>query len=184
MVSRTRFLSIIAASFATVCLLGPATSFWGKEKSKDKPLVVDANDPTVRLFQLLDASHDGKLKGLYVIADVRRDLQNPDREVQRVLRVEYDKARLYGRLNIYARVVDKLGPEQLKSYTPQLIYDFGAEDVEKFTKTEAGPFGMTGDTYFLAKMDSPLTTAPVTDEVRQAYEALVSQYVLPALSKK
>ena len=182
---RRRILWIIAAAVTVGCLFGPAPDSWGKEKKGKEVLdVVEPNDATLRLFQILDTNYGGKLKDMYVVADVQTDRNNPSREVQRVLRVEYDKARAYGRLNIYSRVVDKLGAEQLQSYTPQLIYDYGGEDVEKYTKTEPGRFGRTGDTFCLAKTDSPLVTSPVTDDVRKAYETLVTQYLMPALQKK
>jgi hypothetical protein len=56
--------------------------------------------------------------------------------------------------------------------------------LEKFTKTDPGPFGKTGDLYLQATENGPLATAPITDEVRKEYETYVAQWLLPALEKK
>jgi hypothetical protein len=133
---------------------------------------------------LLDSSRGGKLSGFFVVADVYKDPSSPDEELQHVLRAEYDKDRGFAKLNLYVRSVGKIGPEQLKIYSPKELYDFGISDQEKFMKTEPGPFGKPGDTYLRAEGDRPVASAPVTEDVRKAYDSFVSQYLLPALQKK
>ncbi|HEV2352403.1 MAG TPA: hypothetical protein VG028_21415 [Terriglobia bacterium] len=154
--------------------------------AKEKPAPVDPNDPTVRLFQLLDETRDGKLSDFYVLADVYKDKTsaNPEAEFQHVLSVDYDKNRSFGKLNIHVRTLDKLAPEQLKTYTAKQIYDFGDDDSEKFVKSEPGPLGRQGDMYLRATADRPLNDTPITDDVRKAYEFYITQYIIPALQKK
>lgn len=153
---------------------------------KERTPPVDPNDVTVRLFQLLDDTHGGKLSDFCILADVYKDKNssNPDAEFQHVLRVDYDKDRGYGKLTIHIRTLDKLAPEQLKTYSPKQIYDFGDDDSEKFIKSESGPLGRPGDLYLRATADHPVADTPITDEVRKAYEAYVTQYIIPALQKK
>jgi hypothetical protein len=152
--------------------------------AKEKPVVVSPDDVTLRLYQLLDTSYAGKLPDFYVVGDVYKDPKNPDKELQHVFKAEYEKARAFGRLRLYVRSVDKLTPGQLKDYTPQQVYEFADNDVEKFTKTDPGPLGRTGDLYFQATENGPLATSPITDEARKEYEAYVSQWLMPALEKK
>ena len=152
--------------------------------AKEKPLAVSPDDVTLRLFQLLDSSDAGKLPELYEVGDVYKDPKNPDKELQHVFKVEYDKTRAFGRLRIYVRGVDELTPGQLKDYTPKQIYEFADADMEKFSKTDPGPLGRTGDLYFQASENGPLATTPITDEARKEYEAYVSQWIMPALEKK
>lgn len=152
--------------------------------AKDKTPPVDPNDATLRLYQLLDTSRGGKLTGFCVVADVYKDPSSPDEELQHVLRAEYDKDRGFAKLNLYIRSVGKIGPEQMKMYSPKELYEFGISDQEKFMKTEPGPFGRAGDTYLRAEGDRPLSSAPVTDDIRKAYDFFVSQHLLPALQKK
>jgi len=151
---------------------------------KEKVAPVDANDSTYRLFQLLDTARSGKLTDFCLIADVYRDPNNPNEELQHILRAEYDKNRGYARLSLYVRSVGKIEPDQMKTYTPKDFYEFGQEDREKFMKTDPGPFGRPGDTYLRCDGDRPLATAPITDEVRKAYEFYLTQHLLPALQKK
>ena len=152
--------------------------------AKEKPMVVSPDDVTLRLFQLLDSSYSGKLAEFYLLGDVYKDPKSPDKELQHVFKVEYEKARAFGRLRLYVRSVDKLTPGQLKDYTPQQVYEFADADLEKFTKTDPGPLGRTGDLYFQATENGPLATSPVTDEVRKQYESYVAQWLMPALEKK
>ena len=146
--------------------------------------VADPNDPTVKLFQLLDSSYGGKLGDFYLLADIYPDPKNPGQEVQHVLRVEYDRNLSFGKLKLYVRSVAKMQPDQLKAYTPKMAYEFGVEDSEKFMKAEPGPLGRVGDLYLRSSEDHPLAKAPVTDEARKTYERLLTDYVLPALQKK
>lgn len=150
-----------------------------KHKSQDNP-----NDPTARLFQILDNSYGGKLTNFYLLADVYADPENPDKEYQRVLLVDYDKSRFFGRFRIFVRSVGKLTPTQLQSYTPQQVYDFGETDSAKFEKINPGPLGGNGDLYLQASDNGPLQTAPITDKVRQEYDSLLTKYILPAVEKK
>lgn len=178
---RLKFLHLWLAAL----ILGGASGIGAPAlRAKDKTPPVDPNDPTLRLYQFLDASRGGKLSGFFVVADVYKDPSSPDEELQHIIRVEYDKERGFARLNLYVRSVGKIGPEQMKTYTPKEFYDFGIADQEKFMKTDPGPFGKTGDTYLHSAGDRPLASAPVTDEVRKAYDFFVSQHLLPALQKK
>jgi hypothetical protein len=118
------------------------------------------------------------------MADVYPDPKNAGQELQRVLRVEYDKARAFGKLKVYVRSVGKMQADQLKTYTPKMVYEFGVEDAEKFVKTEAGPLGRAGDLYLRSSEEHPLATTPITDEARKTYQRLVADHVLPALQKK
>jgi len=152
--------------------------------AKDKTPFVDPNDATLRLYQLLDNSRGGKLTGFFVVADVYKDPSSPDEELQHVLRIEYDKDRGFAKLNLYVRSVGKIGPEQMKMYTPKELYDFGISDQEKYMKTEPGSFGRSGDNYLRSDGDRPLASAPVTENVRKNYDLFVSQHLLPALQKK
>ena len=148
----------------------------------------DPNDVTARLFQLLDDSHDGKLADFYVLADLYKDKDKdsstPNEELQHVLRVDYDKERNFGKLSLHVRTLTKLAPDQLKTYTPKQIYDFGDEDTEKFVKSDAGELGRRGDMYLRATANRPPADTPISDEVRKAYEFYLTQYVIPALQKK
>ncbi len=74
--------------------------------------------------------------------------------------------------------------DQLKVYTPKMVYEYGVEDAEKFVKTDPGPFGRPGDDYLRSGEDRPLARSPITDEVRKAYEHLVTDLILPAVQKK
>jgi len=170
----------LASLFLAVAGGTLAPSLWAKDKTPP----IDPNDPTLRLYQLLDDTRAGKLADFYLIADVYKNPDNADEELQHILRVEYDKSRVFGRLNIYLRSISKILPEQMKIYTPKEFYDFGLSDLEKFVKTEPGPFGKPADMYLHAGNDRPLATAPVTDEVRKAYEAYLTQQLIPALQKK
>jgi hypothetical protein len=152
--------------------------------AKEKEVPVSPNDPTYRLYQLLDTSYGGKLDEFYVIADTFQDPKKPGQEDQHILKLEYDKAHAFGKLRIYVRTVAKLTPAQLKTYTPKQIFDFAEEDSQKFTKTDPGPLGKTGDLYFVAKGNRPLASVPITDQARKEYDDFVTQYLLPALAKK
>jgi hypothetical protein len=156
----------------------------GFHLAKEKTPTVSPDDLTLRLFQLLDTSYGGKLSEFYVIGDVYKDPTTPDKELQHVFKAEYEKGRAFGRFRLYVRSLDKLTAGQLKDYTPKQIYEFGDLDVEKFSKTDPGPFGKTGDLYFQASANGPLATAPITDEARKEYETYVAQWLLPALEKK
>ena len=120
----------------------------GRLGAKEKTPPISPNDPTVRLYNLLDSKYNGKLDDFCVLADVVNDPKNPGQAQQHVLRIEYSKDRAFGKLNIHVRTVAQLTPEQLKTYTPKQIYDFAETDSAKFTKTDPGPFGKPGDVYF------------------------------------
>jgi hypothetical protein len=152
--------------------------------AKEKNPPISPDDPTLRLYQLLDSSYGGKLAELYIIADIFKDAKKPDQENQHLLRVEYDKNRLFGKLRITVRTVAKLTPEQLKTYDAKQAFDFAEVDSEKFTKTDPGPLGRTGDVYARAEEGRPLASAPITDETRSAYERFITEHILPALQKK
>jgi hypothetical protein len=150
---------------------------YGKEKAPR----VDPSDPTLRLFDFLDSTRNGKLEDFFTLADVYTE---QGKEFQRVVRVDYDKSRAFGKLRIWVRSVAKMAPEQLETYTPKQVYDFGEVDLEKFVKTEAGEFGKQGDIYLRGDADNPLATSPIAEGARKSYQMLVAQYLLPALQKK
>jgi len=181
----TRVVPTIAAGALLAALLsglGSAVRLTAKDKAAPP---VAADDPTLRLFDLLNSKYNGKLDDFYLLADTFNDPAKPDQAEQHVLRVEYDKSKAFGRLKFYVRTVDQLTPEQLKAYTPKDIYGFAESDSEKFTKTDPGSFGRTGDVYFQpTSPGGPLGTSPVTDEVQARYDRYVTQYILPALQKK
>lgn len=170
----------IAALVSTVA----AAAFFGTADvrlghAKEKP--VDPNDPTLRLYDVLDTTRSGKLQDFFLLADIYAD---QGKDYQHVLRIEYEKARAFGKLRIWVRSVAKMAPEQLQAYTSKQVYDFGEIDLEKFVKTDPGEFGRQGDIYLRGDAENPLATAPITDSVRKSYEMLVTEYILPALQKK
>jgi hypothetical protein len=181
---RIRFMAVfmVATLFSTLSAAGMA----GKEKGpgKDKTLAVTENDPTYRLFQLLDTTRGGKLADFYVIAGLYKNPQNPQEEFQWVVRVVYGKDLAFGRLTLHLRSVAKMSPAQMSTYSPKEIYEFAESDVEKYAKTDPGPFGGKGDLYFHTTDSGPLRTVPITGEVQQTYEMLLTQYILPALGRK
>jgi hypothetical protein len=175
-----------ASAWMLVMLLVAGLSGNGAQAllAKEKVAPVDTNDPTYRLFQLLDTARSGKLTDFYLIADVYKDPANPNVELQHILRADYDKNRGFARLSLYVRSVGKIAPEQMRVYTPKEFYEFGLADLEKFMKTDPGPFGGLGDAYLHSDGERPLATAPITDDMRRAYELFVTQHLLPALQKK
>ena len=166
------------------CLAGIPLSVHAVGKDDPKPVRGDPNDPTFRLSQAIDTLKGGKLTDFYVLADVYKDPAQPNEESQHILKVEYDKAKMFGKLQIVVRSVGKIHPDQMKAYTTKDFFEFGLSDQSKFIKTEAGPFGKPGDMYLRSTPDRPLSSAPVTDDVRKDYEAFVTEYVLPAVEKK
>ena len=157
----------------------------GIATAKDRLAAVSSDDPTLRLYSLLDTKLGGKLEDFYLLADTFSDPQNPNQSQQHVLKLEYDKSRAFGKLRIYVRTVDQLTPDQLKTYNTKEIYDFAESESEKFTKTDPGNFGRTGDVYFQpTSPGGPLGTATATPEVQSRYEHYVTQFVIPALEKK
>lgn len=164
---------------ATSLLVIAVPSAWARRK---KP-TVDTNDPTYKLYQLLNNSYGGKLSNYYLLANVYAEPQNPKEQFQRVLRIDYDKDRYFGRFRIYVRVVGKLSQAQLQTYNVKQIYKFGESDSEEFEKIDPGPFGGTGDLYLKAASNGPLAPATITDQVQKEYDTLVTKYILPALEK-
>jgi hypothetical protein len=181
--TKSRVLPIIAGSFLAVFVFtgGNAVRLGAKEKTP----TVGPDDPTLRLYNILDSKFGGKLEGLCMLADTFTDAKNPQQVQQRVLRIEYNKANVFGRLRIYVRTVDMPSQEQLKAYSPKEIYEYAETDSEKFTKTDPGSFGKPGDVYSLPSMPGgPLGTVPITEEARARYERYITQYILPALEKR
>jgi hypothetical protein len=181
----TRALPTIAVGALLATLLygvGNAVRLAAKDKG---PPPVAADDPTLRLFDLLNSKYNGKLDDFYLLTDTFSDPAKPGETEQHVMRIEYDKSKAFGKLKIYVRTVDQLTPEQLKAYTPKDVYSFAESDSEKFTKTDPGSFGRTGDVYFQpTSPGGPLGTSPVTDDVQAKYDRYVTQYIMPALEKK
>ena len=161
---------LVTAGFATVAA--------GKNVPK---AAVDPNDVTVRLFHSLDDSFAGKFDD-YVLADLYTDAST-GQEYRHILHIDYDKSRTFGRLNIYIRSVAKMTPEQHAIYTPKEIFDFAQSDLEKFIKTDPGPYGGTGDLYFHSLDGGPLVHAAINNEMEKRYADIVTQFVIPALEK-
>ena len=181
MKTRWRAIFAMAVGLFVLALCGNASRVAAKEKTP----AVSSDDPTLRLYQLLDSQYGGKLPEFYVLADLIADPNNPDRQEQHVLKIEYDKDHAFGKFRIYVRTVDKLTPVQLSTYTPKQIYDYAESDAAKFTKTDPGTFGRPGDVYFHAvSPGGPLGTAPVTEQVRATYDRYVTKFIIPALEKK
>lgn len=170
---------VFLASISLLVLAIP--SVWARRKKKE---AVNPNDPTYKLYQLLNSQYGGKLTDFYLLANIHADPQNPKVELQRVLRVDYDKNQYFGRFRIYVRSVEKLTPAQLKTYSVKQIYQFGQSDDAEFEKIDPGPLGESGDLYLTATSAGPLAPAPISDEVRQEYELLITKYILPALEKQ
>jgi hypothetical protein len=169
-----------AALLAMLLALGwGGMELWAREHQPTLP-----PGPTPDLFELLNNSYNGKLSDFYVLADTYPDPNNAEQKLTHVLSVDYDKTRVFGKLTIHVRVVDKLQPQQLKTYTPEQIFDFGQYDAEKFVKTGDGGLGQPGDMFLQAKGDMPLASAPITDKVREEYDTFLTQYLIPALKKK
>lgn len=150
-------------------------------RHKDKE-AVPANDVTSRVYQIADQSLQGKFS-LYLLADLYPDPANPGSQLQRVLRVVYDKDLYFGRFAIHVRSVGKLTPAQLSTYTPEEIFNYGNGDSAEYEKINPGRFGKTGDLFLASTGGGPLATAPITPEVQAEYERLVTTYVLPAVEK-
>jgi hypothetical protein len=179
----TQRFAIIAGAVLTILVWGGGNP--PRLGAKDKNPQVNPNDPTFRLYSLLDSKYNGKLDGFILLADVFNDPKLPGQPQQHVIRVDYGKDRAFGKLNIQVRTVAQLTPEQLKAYDPKQIWDYAETDTAKFTKTDPGPFGKQGDVYFEpASEGGALATVTVTPEVQAEYERLVTQYLLPALEKK
>jgi hypothetical protein len=182
MKTNARTLVVIVGTVFALLVIGGGNT--GRLSAKEKGTQIGPDDPTLRLYNLLDSKYNGKLEDYYVLADIVNDPKSPGQAQQHVLRVEYNKERAFGKLRIYVRTVAQLSPDQLKSYGPKQIYDFAETDSAKFTKTDPGPFGKPGDVYFEAVDGRALGTATATPEVQAQYEQFVTQYLLPALEKK
>ena len=183
MKTSARELVMIVGTVFTLLVFGAGGA--GRLGAKEKTPQVDPNDPTVHLYGLLDSKYNGKLDDFCVLADVFNDPKNPGQPQQHVLRIEYAKDRAFGKLRIYVRTIAQLSPDQLKTYTPKQVYDFAESDSAKFTKTDPGPFGKSGDLYFQPTSDGgPLGQVTATPEVQTQYEHYVTQYIIPALEKK
>src|SRR5208283_4715821 len=153
--------------------------------AKEKSSQVSSDDPTYRLYSLLDSKYNGKLEDFFLLADVVNDPKNPGQPQQHILRVDYSKDRGFGKLNIHMRTVGQVTPDQLKAYTPKQIFEFAESDTAKFTKTDPGGFGKPGDVYIMPVSDGgAMASASVTSEVQALYQHLVTDYILPALEKK
>ncbi len=183
MKTKARIRGIIGGAILTLLILGGSNA--GRLGAKDKTPPVGPDDPTLRLYNLLDSKYNGKLEDYYVLADTVNDPKNPGQTQQHVLRIDYSKDRAFGKLLVYVRTVAQLSPEQLKSYSPKQIYDYAETESAKYTKTDPGSFARQGDVYFEpASEGGPMKTTPPTPEAEAEYDRLVSQHILPALEKK
>ena len=173
-----KFMVVILAATSLLAIAVP--SAWAKKKHAS----VNPDDPTYMLYQLLNDSYGGKLADYYLLANLYPDPQDPSNQLQRVIRVDYNKTLFFGRFHIYVRSVGKLSPAQMKTYDAKQIYDFGESDDTEFEKINPGPLGGTGDLYLKATSNGPLAHTTVTDQARQEYDMLITKYILPALKKK
>ncbi len=169
----------------TAAVVGVLTCFMltGLAYSKQKK-EQNGNDLTGQLYNYLDSNQNGKLQDFYLMADSFPDPKNPGKELQHVLKVDYDRSRFFGRFRIYVRTVGKPDAVQLKAYTTKQIFDFGEADSDVFEKINPGTFGVTGDLYLHSEGNNPPVSSPITADVRKEYSTLVSQYIMPALQKK
>jgi len=182
---RTRVKALVVVGGAVFAMLLTAGRDSGRLGAKEKATQIGPNDPTVRLYNLLDSKYNGKLDDIFLLPDLVSDPKNPGQPQQHVLRVEYNKDHAFGKLSIHVRTVGQLTPEQLKAYNPKQIYDYAETDSAKFTKTDPGPFGKPGDVYFEPTADGgAMGTVPVTPEVQAQYERFVTDHLLPILEKK
>lgn len=175
---KKKYLVAILAAISLLAIALP--SAWAKKRHDS----VSPDDPTYKLYQLLNDSYGGKLSDYYLLVNLYSDPQDPTNQLQRVIRVDYDKDLFFGRFHIFVRSVGKLTPDQMKTYDAKQIYDFGESDDTKYEKIDPGELGGTGDLYLKASADGPLAPAPITDEARQDYDMLITKYLLPALQKK
>jgi hypothetical protein len=180
---KVHFLSL---AFSTSLMIFGAVLPYGSGSllsAREKTPFVNPNDPTVKLYALLDTKHDGKLEEFYFLGDVFKDASHPDQEWQHVILAEYNKNLFFGRFKMTVRSISKPTPDQLKAYTVKALYDFGS-DSARFAKIDPGTFGQKGDLYMVVAADKPIASAPITPEVQATYEKYVSQYLLPALEKE
>jgi hypothetical protein len=177
-VRNNKYMVAVLAAISLLVIALP--SAWAKKKHDP----VNPDDPTYKLYQLLNDTSGGKLTDYYLLANIYPDPQDPEDQLQRVIRVDYDKSLFFGRFRIYVRSVGKLTPAQMKSYDAKQIYDFGESDDTKYEKIDPGELGGTGDLYLKASANGPLVPAPITDQARQDYDMLITKYLLPALEKK
>jgi len=178
-ISAARRPEVIAILSVVFCSVYTGADLQGKEKK----IEVDPNDCTCRLFQFLDESRGGKLDDFYVLGDLYQDPKSGD-QLRHIFKVEYDKGRAFGKLRISVRAVGKMNDQQLSTYTPQQIFDFGESELEKIVRTDCGAFGKPGDVDLIPNDDGALATVAITDDTRKRYDGYVCQYILPALQKK
>ena len=175
-------LPMLGRAVVTLFILGGAA---GLLQAREHNSASDPNDPTHRLFALLDDKFGGKLDSFYVLADLVPDPTAAGQQLQRIVEIDYGKDRGFGKLNLHVRSVAPLTPDQLKAYTTKQLFDFAVADSEKFIKTDSGPFGRPGDVYFQSTADNgALASTTINSQVQSDYDTLVSQYLIPALEKK
>jgi hypothetical protein len=167
---------------SAIGLLMMSSAVFALAHAKRKANPASPDDPTARVFQLLDDSYSGKLRNFCLLAGTYSNPGQPDQVLEHVLQVNYDKTRFFGRFRISVRGVSQLTPAQLKEYTPDQIYGFGS-DVAKFEKINPGPFGEAGDLYFRANAQGALAQAPITGDAIAHYDSFLTQYIVPALQK-
>src|SRR5438876_9354944 len=127
---RTSIEVLRAASLIAVLFLGSIPPGGGTLYAKHKGEQADPDDATSRLFQLLDSARDGKLADYYLLADLYKDPNEPDDEYRHVLRVNYDKSRGFGKLNVWVRRLGKMIARQLEAYTRRQLDGFADADQE------------------------------------------------------
>ncbi len=180
---RSKAQALVVFGCTILALIGGSHA--SRLAAKEKPNPIGPNDPTLRLYNLLDSKFNGKLDDIFLLSDIAADPKNPGQPQQHVLRVDYNKDRAFGKLSIHVRTVGQLTPEQLKAYNAKQIYDYAETDSAKFTKTDPGSLGRPGDLYLEPTPDGgAMATVPITPEIQAQYDRFVSQYLLPILEKK
>ena len=137
-----RTLVIIGGAVLTLLVLGGGNA--GRLGAKDKAPQVSPNDPTVRLYNLLDSKYNGKLDDFYVLADVFNDPKNPGQHNSTFSASITARTGHLGNFNIHVRTVAQLTPEQLKTYTPKQIFDFAETDSGEVHQDRSGPLWQAG----------------------------------------
>ena len=104
MKSQTKTYPKVGGTILALLVLGQVGRLAAREKSSP----TDPNDPTHRLFTLLDDKFNGKIEGFYMLADLVPDPKNAGQQLQRVIEIDYGKDRAFGKLNLHVRTVAPL----------------------------------------------------------------------------
>jgi hypothetical protein len=73
--SRKRKLVVVCSAVLMLLVFGASADRMG---AKDRTSPTNPNDPTFRLFSLLDSKYNGKVDDFCMLADLINDPKNPD----------------------------------------------------------------------------------------------------------